>query len=191
MSAAARSSPRSGDAARYGVLLSSDPYESRAIDDVRRLQDNLPALLSGAGLAGAHGVVTGATAVASDTIQAVVDDLWRIALVALAADFLLLAIFLRAVVAPIYLLAASVLTFAATLGLTTYFFQGVLGWSGITYYVPFAVGRAPHLAGLGLQRLRHGADLERGQDTTAARGDRRGQPEGRARGHGRRDRPRR
>lgn len=130
----------SGDAARFGVLLSSDPYESQAIDNVRALQQRLPALIAGAGLAGAHGVVTGATAVASDTIQAVVDDLWRIALVALAVDFILLAIFLRAVLAPLYLLAASVLTFAATLGLTVYFFQGLLGWPGITYYVPFAVG---------------------------------------------------
>jgi len=130
----------SGDAARFAVLLSSDPYEAKAIDDLRTLQGNLPSLLSEAGLGGAHGAVTGATAVASDTIRAVMDDLWRIALVALAVDFVLLAIFLRAILAPLYLLATSVLTFAATLGLTVYFFQDILGWPGITYYVPFAVG---------------------------------------------------
>jgi RND superfamily putative drug exporter len=131
---------KSGDAARYGIVLDSDPYEDPAIDDVRHLQGDLPDLLARAGLRGAHGVVTGSTAVASDTIRAVVGDLWRIGLVALAADFLLLGIFLRAVIAPLYLLAASVLVLAATLGLTTYVFQDLLGYSGITYYVPFAVG---------------------------------------------------
>ena len=53
-------------------------------------------------------------------------------------DFLLLAVFLRALLAPLYLLAASVLALAATLGLTAYVFQDLLGHPGITYYVPFA-----------------------------------------------------
>jgi len=131
---------RSGDAARYGIVYATDPYEEPAISNLRRLQDDLPALLSQAGLGSAHGSVTGATAIASDTIKAVVSDLWRIGLVALAADFLLLAIFLRALVAPLYLMAASVAVFAASLGLTTYVFQDLLGESGITYYVPFTVG---------------------------------------------------
>lgn len=49
-----------------------------------------------------------------------------------------LAVFLRALVAPLYLLAASALALAAALGLTTYLFQDVLGYGEITYYVPFA-----------------------------------------------------
>jgi RND superfamily putative drug exporter len=130
----------SGDAARYGIVLQTDPYEAPAISNLRRLQDDLPALLAQAGISGARGSVTGATAIASDTIDAVVQDLWRIGLVALAADFLLLAIFLRALVAPLFLLAASASVFAASLGLTTYLFQDLLGEDDITYYVPFAVG---------------------------------------------------
>src|SRR5215213_10158445 len=58
----------------------------------------------------------------------------------LLVNFLLLALFLRAVVAPLYLLAASVASVAATLGLTTYVFQDLLGHSDLTYYVPFAAG---------------------------------------------------
>ena len=60
--------------------------------------------------------------------------------VVLAVNFVLLALFLRALVAPLYLLAASVASVAAALGLTTLFFQGLLGHSDITYYVPFAAG---------------------------------------------------
>lgn len=130
---------RSGNAVRYAVVMSTDPYEEPAISRLRALQGHLAGLLARAGLGGARAEVTGATAIASDTIRAVVHDLGRIALVALVVDFLLLALFLRALVAPLYLLAASVLALAATLGLTTYFFQDVLGYPGITYYVPFAV----------------------------------------------------
>jgi putative drug exporter of the RND superfamily len=45
---------------------------------------------------------------------------------------------MRALVAPLYLVASSILGLLATLGLSTIFFQGVLGQDDITYYVPFA-----------------------------------------------------
>ena len=128
----------SGDAARYAVVFSTDPFDAPAIDDLRALDDRLPELARQAGLGDARVAVGGATALASDTISALLGDLTRIALVVLLVDFLLLAVFLRAAVAPLYLLAASVLALAATLGLTTYVFQNLLGYSGITYYVPFA-----------------------------------------------------
>ena len=46
--------------------------------------------------------------------------------------------FLRSLVAPLYLLACSVLALSASLGLTVLVFQGWLGQDGITFYVPFA-----------------------------------------------------
>jgi uncharacterized protein (DUF2267 family) len=42
------------------------------------------------------------------------------------------------VIAPLYLVAASVLGLAASLGVTTLVFQGLLGHEDLTYYVPFA-----------------------------------------------------
>jgi RND superfamily putative drug exporter len=53
-------------------------------------------------------------------------------------NLLLLMIFLRAVIAPLYLVTVSVLGLAASLGLTTLVFQDVLGQDDLTYYVPFA-----------------------------------------------------
>jgi RND superfamily putative drug exporter len=57
----------------------------------------------------------------------------------LAITFVLLALFLRALLAPLYLLAASVLSLLATLGLTVWIFQHRLGYDGLVYYVPFTV----------------------------------------------------
>ena len=59
--------------------------------------------------------------------------------IALAVIFLMLALLLRALVAPVYLLAASILGLLAALGLTTYFFEGVLGHSGISIFVPLTI----------------------------------------------------
>ena len=128
------------NAARYVVILDHDPLGAPAIDEVRALEDALPGLLRDSGLEGTKAGITGQTALASDTVQAVVDTSFRVGITVLLVNFLLLALFLRAFVAPLYLLAASVASVAATLGLTTYVFQDLLGHSDLTYYVPFAAG---------------------------------------------------
>ena len=129
-----------GNAARIVAILDDSPLNSEAIATTQELDRQLPGLLEEAGLSEAQAALTGQTAVASDTVQAIVDSSALVGAVVLALNFVLLALFLRALVAPLYLLAASVLSVAATLGLTTYVFQGLLGQSDITYYVPFAAG---------------------------------------------------
>jgi RND superfamily putative drug exporter len=129
-----------GNAARFVAILQDDPLGSAAIEEFRTLENRLPSLISAAGLEGAEAGLTGQTALASQTVEAVVDSSERVGAVVLAVNFVLLAIFLRALVAPLYLLAASVASVAATLGLTTFFFEELLGHSDLTYYVPFAAG---------------------------------------------------
>jgi RND superfamily putative drug exporter len=129
-----------GNAARLVVILDEPPLDSEAIKVERDLADRLPNALQDAGLTGAEASLAGQTAIASDTVKAIVDSSALVGAVVLAVNFLFLALFLRAVIAPLYLLAASVLSVAATLGLTTYVFQGLLGHSDLTYYVPFAAG---------------------------------------------------
>ncbi len=128
------------DAARFAVVLDTSPLGSEAIEDLDRLDGRLPELLEAAGLNEAEAALTGQTAVARDTVEAVVGSSERVGAVVLAVNFVLLALFLRALVAPLYLLAASLLSVGATLGLTTYVFQGLLGHEDLTYYVPFAAG---------------------------------------------------
>ncbi len=129
-----------GSAARFAIVFDDSPLGSQAINDLHNLEDRLPALLREAGLEGAKAGFGGQTALAAQTVEAVVGSSLRVGTVVLAVNFILLALFLRALIAPIYLLAASVLSVAATLGLTTFVFQDVLGHSDLTYYVPFAAG---------------------------------------------------
>ena len=130
---------RSGDAARYGVVERTDPLGPAAIERVAALRRDLPALARAAGLTGVRVEVGGETALVGEAIDAAVSDLTRVAVVIALVIVVLLALLLRAVVAPFYLLAASVLALLAALGLTVWIFQGLLHDNSLVYYVPFVV----------------------------------------------------
>jgi RND superfamily putative drug exporter len=130
----------SGSAARYAVVLDGRPFGRDAMSTVGRLAHDLPRLLRRAGLGDAHARVAGETALARQTTAFMDRELIRVGGVAIVVSLVLLVIFLRALVAPLFLAAASVLSVAATLGLSRYLFQGLLGRGPLVYYVPFAAG---------------------------------------------------
>jgi len=127
-----------GDAARFAVIFEDDPLTTHAIHGLRQLEGDLPSLLQRSGLGDVKAGVAGDTALAKDSVDTIHSDIARVALALLLANLVLLAIFLRALVAPLYLLAASVLALAAAIGVTTWVFQDLLGHPDLTYYVPFA-----------------------------------------------------
>ncbi len=127
-----------GGAARYLLVLNSDPLGAEAIDGLRALQQRMPDLLAAAGLTGAEVSYAGDTALGLSLVDGAAGDLVRVSAAVILVDLLLLVLFLRALVAPLYLLATSVLAVTASLGLTTWVFQDLLGRDGITFYVPFA-----------------------------------------------------
>jgi RND superfamily putative drug exporter len=131
---------RSGDAVRYFVLLEDDPYSAHAVALVRGLSARLPRLLDRAGLGGARPLIAGDTAAARDAVGATQRDLFRIGLAVVIVNLILLALFLRALIAPLYLVLASALALLAAVGLSTLFFHVVLGYPDLTYYVPLASG---------------------------------------------------
>jgi RND superfamily putative drug exporter len=127
-----------GTAVRYLLVLADEPLGARAIHTLTRLQNALPGLVRSAGLTDVRTSLGGDTAIAKVVVDQTVHDLGRIAVAALVANLLFLMMFLRALIVPVSLLACSVLAIAATLGLTTWLFQDVLGGDGLTFYVPFA-----------------------------------------------------
>ena len=126
-------------AARYLLVLDNEPQGGPAVDTIERLRERLPALVEAAELSGVVVRLAGDTALAEETVETITHDLIRIGIAAFLVNFLLLAIFLRALIAPLYLVLASMLALAASIGLTTLFFQGLLGHDELTYHVPFAV----------------------------------------------------
>jgi RND superfamily putative drug exporter len=98
----------------------------------------MPTLLRRAGLSGARVFYAGDTALAQQTLALTLSDLRRVALAVVAVELLLLIVFLRALIAPLFLMAASILALTASFGLTTYVFQRFFHQPDIVYFVPFA-----------------------------------------------------
>jgi putative drug exporter of the RND superfamily len=131
---------RSDGAARFVVVEKTDPLDATAISRVRTLQSRLAALGRSAGLSGVRFEVAGQTTLIADSISSVFADLGRVALAIMLVTLILLVLFLRSLLAPVYLLAASVLAVFATLGLALLICRILLGFAGMVYFVPFAAG---------------------------------------------------
>jgi RND superfamily putative drug exporter len=132
-----------GGAVRYAVILADEPTGAKAIDTLTQLQRRMPQLQQQAGLEQAKVSYTGETALAQETVDSLASDLRRVALATAVVMFILLAIFLRALLAPLLLLIGSVLACAAAFGITALFIPD----GDLIYYVPL-VG-AVMLVGLG------------------------------------------
>ncbi|MDH6465846.1 RND superfamily putative drug exporter [Micromonospora sp. A200] len=119
--------------ARVNLLLDENPVSNEAITLVR---DELRDALHAAAPPGTRAVVGGPTAIFADINSANNRDLSVILPVAAGLIALILALLLRSLVAPIYLVIAVLLNFAATLGATVYLFQGLQDKPGITFQLP-------------------------------------------------------
>lgn len=128
----------SGNAARLVVVYDSDPLAADAIGNVLLLQERLPELAAASGLSAARVSMTGQTLIAAEVAQLTRDSLKVTLVVALVIELVILTLYLRALIAPIALLACSVLSVTAALGLTTLVFQNLLGEQGLTFYAPFS-----------------------------------------------------
>ncbi|MGJ7440454.1 MMPL family transporter [Aquipuribacter sp. MA13-6] len=108
----------------------SDPSDSLAAQaTVEQLRSDLDEV-SGDALVG------GATAQQLDVLDVSTADLYRIIPVVLVVIFVVLALLLRSVVAPALILAANILSFAATLGASALVFRYVFDFPGADPAVP-------------------------------------------------------
>jgi RND superfamily putative drug exporter len=119
--------------ARINLLLNENPVSNEAITLVR---EDLRDALHAAAPPGTRAVVGGTTAIFADINSANNRDLSVILPVAAVLIALILALLLRSLVAPVYLVIAVLLNFAATLGATVYLFQGLQGKPGVTFQLP-------------------------------------------------------
>ena len=131
---------RNGDAARYVLFLRDDPLGSAAVRRLSNLRERLDGLSEAVGLDGVRWSVAGDTMLVAETIEDATNDLWRVAPAVMVAIALVLIVFLRGLVAPLYLVAIAALGPLAATGLTVAVFQGLLGHGELTYFVPIAAG---------------------------------------------------
>ncbi|MCX4822651.1 MMPL family transporter [Streptomyces sp. NBC_01142] len=121
---------RDGRLATLSVVLKDAPDSRAAKDTVDRLRDAVRTV------EGADALVGGTTAQTLDTQRAADRDLRTVIPVVLLVVLLVLIWLLRAIVAPVLLLATVVLSYFAALGASNLLFEHVLGHAGVDWSIP-------------------------------------------------------
>ena len=123
---------------RFFVILGEDPLSAGAISTLDKIRETLRQDRPGP-LASASAFVGGATAESADIKRVVRGDLQAVGIITVVGIFAVLAILLRSLVAPLYLVGTVVFSYGSSLGLSTLLFQGVLGHEGVYYLLPLMV----------------------------------------------------
>jgi RND superfamily putative drug exporter len=116
-------------------LTAGDPGSNAALHQVPVIRAAVAAVAHGAG-ASAYGV-TGEAPASYDVSQASDQDLLHIFPVAIIVIAVLLALVMRSLVAPLYLITSVAISYLAAFGLSVLLFQVVSGTGGLNYFIPF------------------------------------------------------
>lgn len=115
---------------RYSVVLGADPGTDQAFDSIRQVRAAVSAVPGGEALVG------GSDAQALDTAEAAAHDRMVVIPLVLAVVFAVLVVLLRALVAPVLLLATTVLSTIAALGLGHLVSRYIFGFPAFDDQVP-------------------------------------------------------
>ena len=160
-----------GRAGRIDVVLKTNPFSQEAIDVVPELRTLARQGASAVGLPPESVIIGGDTAEAYDTRTAGNRDSLVVLPLILLAIGVVLALLLRSLIAPLYLMATIAFTYFATLGLTVAVFVVMVGHAGVGPASPVLPVRVPERAERRLQHLSDVAHPRGGTGSSAQRGD--------------------
>ncbi|OKH84365.1 hypothetical protein EB73_29850 [Mycobacterium sp. SWH-M3] len=135
-----------GHTVRYMIQTKLNPFGTEAMDQIDAILDVARDAQPNTTLADAKISMTGYSVSLRDTREYYNADIRFIILVTVAVVFFILVILLRALVAPLYLIASVVISYLSALGIGVLLFQFLLGqelhWSvpGLTFIILVAVG---------------------------------------------------
>ncbi len=127
-----------GTATRFYLTSSNSPYSGGAFQVVKDtrvvMEDHAPGF---GAAATAH--VGGPIAQFTDVNDTLAKDFQKVGVITVIGILLVLMLLLRAIVAPLYLVATVVISYASTIGLSAFIFQEIMGQPGISPYLPLMV----------------------------------------------------
>ncbi len=128
-----------GGAARIYVVTSDSPQSNEAMTAIKNVRQTVKNDLAAPGFESYQAGVAGSSASVSDMRTMLDSDFTKIQLVVLLGVFVVFVALLRSLVAPLYLLATVILSYATTLGMVTWIFQDLQGQDGVSFIVPIIV----------------------------------------------------
>jgi len=135
-----------GRAVRYLVQTDFNPFSTAGMDQVKAITAAAQGAQPNTTLADAHVSLVGLPVVLKDTRDYSNRDLQFIIIMTVCVVLFILVVLLRAIVAPLYLIASVIVSYVSALGIGVIVFQFILGqelhWSvaGLTFVILVAVG---------------------------------------------------
>ncbi len=120
----------------YEVDLNKNPYSNEAMDDVEKMKEDMKEITTGAGLAETGFWLGGETSAQLDTKEVQYHDETLIQPVMIVIIFLVLLVYLRALITAVHLMITVIVSFFAALGAGWLIIHGLLGQEAMASAIP-------------------------------------------------------
>ncbi|GAA0363216.1 MMPL family transporter [Bacillus horti] len=120
----------------FDVIFSDNPYAENTLRRINEIETAIMRAITGTGLE-AQFAIGGVTSVYHDLSLISNSDFNRTIVIMLLGIFVILVVLLRSLLMPIYLILSLILSYYTSLAVTELIFVDILGYSGISWSVPF------------------------------------------------------
>ena len=126
-------------AVRINIVLSDDPSSATALATVAQIRKTVTASVNASSLSGSSHYLGGQSAQTADIMLINDADFGRVVGLSLAGILIVIAILLRSLIAPLYMVATVLLNYGTTLGLTTWLFIDIMKQGSLIYMMPLFI----------------------------------------------------
>lgn len=121
----------------FDVIFAENPYSNEAIDQIDTIKDSVDRVTKGTKLENAEIAISGITSTNAD-LQAMSNADYTNTVIWMMIGISIVLIFLfRSIIMPAYIIGSLILTFYTALGINEAIYVNMLGYTGISWAVPF------------------------------------------------------
>jgi RND superfamily putative drug exporter len=124
---------------RVNIVLSSGSYSSETVNTVVQLRETVDKAIATSDLQGGAHYIGGESATRADIMITNDADFGRVTGLATAGILIVIAILLRSLLAPLYMVLTVLLNYGATLGIATWLFLDVMKQNSMIYMLPIFI----------------------------------------------------
>lgn len=119
------------------IVFKENPYSEQALEKIPKIEQAVERAVKGTGLENAKFAINGITSTYADVNKVSTCDYKMSVMWMLIGITIILIILFRSFIMPLYIVASLLLTYYASLGFTEFIFVKLLGYSAISWAVPF------------------------------------------------------
>lgn len=121
----------------FDVIFADNPYSNEAIDQIDTIKDSVERITKGTKLENAEVAVSGITSTNADLRTMSNADYTNTVIWMMIGISIVLIFLFRSIIMPAYIIGSLILTFYTALGINEAIYVNMLGYSGISWAVPF------------------------------------------------------